>query len=122
MGQFLTKCNLPSNDSFNPAFWKKEPIVTAIFFGYLAISYSFSGLFCYLAFQKNANKQLDSTELQRQPVPLKSFALTLLWPLWMVRESFGNNNWQDDRIYLLEPQNVCSEVGKMKVKIMKIDG
>jgi len=96
--------------------------VTAIFFGYLAISYSFSVLFCYLAFQKNANKQLDSTELQRQPVPLKSFALTLLWPLWMVRESFGNNNWQDDRIYLLEPQNVCSEVGKMKVKIMKIDG
>nr|WP_275993540.1 NIL domain-containing protein [Argonema antarcticum] len=28
----------------------------------------------------------------------------------MVRESLGNNNWQDDRIYLLEPQNVCSEV------------
>lgn len=85
--------------------------MTAIFVGYLAISYTFSGLFCYLAFLRSANKQLQPKELQRHPVPLKIFALTLLWPLWMVRESLGDNNWQDDRIYFLEPEKIYPEVG-----------
>ncbi|MFB2923290.1 NIL domain-containing protein [Aerosakkonema funiforme] len=83
--------------------------MTAIFVGYLAISYTFSGFFCYLAFLKNSKKQVEPKELQSQQMPLKSFALTLLWPVWMIRESLRDKSRLDDRIYLLEPQNLCPE-------------
>lgn len=55
-----------------------------IFFGTI---YGFSGLTCSLAFLRHINKLLSS---QKSPqygnLPLASMAITLFWPLWIVKE------------------------------------
>jgi hypothetical protein len=58
--------------------------ILMLFFGTI---YGFSGLTCSMAFLRHINKLLSS---QKSPqygnLPLASMAITLFWPIWMVKE------------------------------------
>lgn len=58
----------------------------ALLLAYSTTAYFFSGSVCYLASQNNSNQDTHLTRLNSSPSKLKTLWITVLWPLWMVKE------------------------------------
>lgn len=57
-----------------------------ILFSYLATTYIFSGLVCWLAFLRNFNQISKLSGWQRLVVVLTSPIIVVLWPIWIIIE------------------------------------
>lgn len=76
-------------------------MINIILLTYLATSYSFSGAICSLAFLRYLNEKIAESQLSPQHLLFinnfkKKLAVgvAVLWPLWMIWESFGETSWQ----------------------------
>lgn len=65
--------------------------MSAILFSYFLISYGFSGVLCYLAFQRHQKQKLYLTGLSIFSPQLGNLVLPFFWPMWIVQESFQKN-------------------------------
>ena len=63
--------------------------MSEIIIGYLAISYSYSGWLCSVAFLKHLNKIYQRAELSTKKISLARLAITLFWPAWLLVETYG---------------------------------
>ena len=63
--------------------------MSEIIIGYLAISYSYSGWLCSVAFMKHINKIYQQAELSTKKISLARLAITLFWPAWLLVETYG---------------------------------
>lgn len=63
--------------------------MSEIIIGYIAISYSYSGWLCSVAFMKHINKICQQAELSTKKISLARLAITLFWPAWLLVETYG---------------------------------
>lgn len=67
--------------------------MSAILLSYLAMSYTFSGFVCYLAALKHFPKKFQLAGFSKHPALLGNLAVTILWPIWLLREIERDSNW-----------------------------
>lgn len=63
--------------------------MASILLAYSATAYLFSGSVCYLASFNDANPDREGSDLKRNASKLASLWIALLWPLWMVKETYS---------------------------------
>lgn len=74
--------------------------MSAIILGYLAMSYTFSGLVCYLACLKHSSQQLRLIGMPKYPALFANLGVTILWPIWLWREIDRELDLSSNPIYL----------------------
>ncbi|MCP2729807.1 hypothetical protein [Limnofasciculus baicalensis] len=83
--------------------------ILMIFFGTI---YGFSGLTCSMAFLRHINKLLSSQKSpQYAKLPLASMAITLFWPLWIVKEIWYHEPDESDTSEEVEEVN-CKMINR----------
>ncbi|MFB2923115.1 MULTISPECIES: hypothetical protein [Aerosakkonema] len=65
--------------------------MTAMLLAYVAASYTFSGLICYLAHRKDFNP-LQESQLRGNSTRFVAAGITLLWPIWLIAKIYGRRN------------------------------
>ncbi|MFB2922681.1 hypothetical protein [Aerosakkonema funiforme] len=73
--------------------------MTAILLAFSATTYFFSGSICYLAFLSNLKPNGESSELKTNYSKLSSLWIGLLWPLWIVGETYAEDGKPEHKIF-----------------------
>ncbi|MFB2972013.1 hypothetical protein ACE1CD_23895 [Aerosakkonema sp. BLCC-F183] len=73
--------------------------MSAILLAFSATTYFFSGSVCYLACLNNLKPNAESSELNPNYSKLSSLWIGLLWPLWIVGETYAEDGKPEHKIF-----------------------
>ncbi|MBD2181783.1 hypothetical protein H6S82_29290 [Planktothrix sp. FACHB-1355] len=73
--------------------------MTAILLAFSATTYFFSGSVCYLAFLSHLTDNSESSELKSNYSKLSSLWISLLWPLWIVSETYAEDRKPENKTF-----------------------
>lgn len=73
--------------------------MTALLLAFSATAYFFSGSVCYLAVLSNLTHNSENSGLKGNNSKLSSLWIGLLWPLWIVSETYAEDNKLENQTF-----------------------